>query len=146
MPEFYDSLIFGITDVQYDYHIIVDGAYPFRRWLLTPYRDNGHLNEQEKRYNRYLSSCRVVVERSFAVLKGRFRRLQCLDTCFVETAVEVITVCCIIHNICMLNNEEIEEFIDYNDDRIFQQIAANLVHENEAEGVLKRTNITRNLQ
>ena len=82
MPEFYDSLIFGITDVQYDYHIIADGAYPFRRWLLTPYRDNGHLNEQEKRYNRYLSSCRVVVERSFAVLKGRFRRLQCLDTCF----------------------------------------------------------------
>lgn len=96
MPEFYDSLWDnGLLMCNMTYHIIADGAYPLRRWLLTPYRDNGHLNKQEKRYNRYLSSCRVVVERSFALLKDRFRRLQFLDTCSVETAVEVITACCI---------------------------------------------------
>jgi hypothetical protein len=34
----------------------------------------------------------------------------------------------------MLNNDETEKKNDYNHDRIFQQIAANLVKENEAEG------------
>lgn len=43
--------------------IIADGAYPLRRWLLTPYRDNGHLNEEQKKYNKYISSNRVVIER-----------------------------------------------------------------------------------
>lgn len=45
-----------------DYHIIGDSAYPLMRNLLTPFRDNGHLNEDEIRYNVNLSSIRSVVE------------------------------------------------------------------------------------
>ncbi|CAC5422096.1 unnamed protein product [Mytilus coruscus] len=56
-------------------HIIGDGAYPVRKWLLTPYRDNGHLTQQQKKFNHYLSMNRVVIERAFGLLKGRFRRL-----------------------------------------------------------------------
>lgn len=45
----------GLLVCNMTYHIIADGAYPLRRWLLTPYRDNGHLNDQEKRYlHRYI--------------------------------------------------------------------------------------------
>jgi hypothetical protein len=55
------------------YHILSDAAYPLKQWLLTPYRDNGHLNHQQLRYNLQLSSKRHVIERAFALLKGRFR-------------------------------------------------------------------------
>ena len=41
-----------------NFHILGDGAYPLQRWLLTPYRDNGHLTQQELRYNEILSSKR----------------------------------------------------------------------------------------
>lgn len=92
------------------YHVIADAAYPFRRWLLTPFR--GHLTQNQKRYNQYLSSNRVVIERAFALLKGRFRRLKYLDTNKVETAVEIIMDCCIVHNICLLSNDEVGDFLE----------------------------------
>lgn len=52
-------------------HIVADGAYPIERWLLTPYRDNGHLTRNGKNYNRFLSADRVTIEGSFGLLKGR---------------------------------------------------------------------------
>ena len=43
------------------------------RWLITPYRDNGHLTRQQRRFNTVLSSLRQKVERAIGLLKGRWR-------------------------------------------------------------------------
>lgn len=58
-------------------YIIADSAYPLKMWLITPFKDNGRLNAQQRRLNKVLSSARQVVERSIClpVLKKRFRRL-----------------------------------------------------------------------
>ena len=56
-----------------DRHILGDSAYPLKEWLLTPYRDNGHLTQSERRYNFIHSSTRMAIERSFGLLKGRFK-------------------------------------------------------------------------
>ncbi|KAJ8300849.1 hypothetical protein KUTeg_022368 [Tegillarca granosa] len=61
-------------------HLVADAAYPLRRWLLTPYRDNGHLNQEQKHFNYMHSSNRVVIERLFGLLKGRYRRLYHIDS------------------------------------------------------------------
>lgn len=82
-------------------HIIADGAYPLRRWLMTPYRDNGHLSQEQKHFNYMLSANRVVIERAFGLLKGRFRRLHHLDVLSIQTAVKIIMCTCILHNICL---------------------------------------------
>lgn len=47
----------------------------FSRWLITPYRDNGHLTAQQRRFNTVLSWLRQKVERAIGLLKGRWRRL-----------------------------------------------------------------------
>ena len=69
-----------LVKCNYVFHILVDAAYPRRKWLLTPLRDNGHLSPQQWKYNCYHSSNRMVIERSFALLKSRFRRLHMIDT------------------------------------------------------------------
>lgn len=83
----------GLMRCNMVHHILGDGAYPLRKWLLTPYRDNGHLTQGEKKYNYYHSSNRVVIERAFAVLKSHFCRLHFIDSPKVSTVVEIIMLC-----------------------------------------------------
>ncbi|XP_060083120.1 putative nuclease HARBI1 [Ylistrum balloti] len=128
-----------------NYHIIADAAYPLQTWLLTPYRDNGHLTPEQRNYNFKHSANRVIIERAFSLLKGRFRRLQNLETCLVLTACEIIMACCVLHNICLLEHDSIEEFLDRNDDENHdgQPLPALAYVNNQA--LLKRNNIARNL-
>ena len=44
--------------------------------MVTPFRDNGHLTAAQKKYNKYHSSTRMVIERAFGLVKGCFRRLN----------------------------------------------------------------------
>lgn len=124
-------------------HLISDGGFPVRRWLMTPYRDNGHLNATQRHYNYCLSSTRQVIERSFSLLKGRFRRLRNIDVVNVQTAVEICISCCVFHNICILEQDVLGDF--FNDDEINVNLPA--VHnEMNNEGMVKRDAIARALR
>ena len=57
-------------------HILADSAYPNLIWVLSPFRDNGHLTAAQKRFNQVHASIRSTIERTFGLLKGRFPRLQ----------------------------------------------------------------------
>ncbi|KAL3881551.1 hypothetical protein ACJMK2_027977 [Sinanodonta woodiana] len=128
-------------------HIIADGAYPLRRWLLTPYRDNGDVTPDQRYFNHLLSANRVVIERAFGLLNGRFRRLQNLETVLVETAVSIIMTCCVLHNVCLMHHDEVVDFLQVDENLADNQRPIHVVdiQENDAEGVLKRNIITRNL-
>jgi hypothetical protein len=125
-----------------DDHLIGDGGFPLKEWLMTPYRDNGHLTREQRHYNYCLSSTRQVVERSFSLLKGRFRRLQNMDVCTVEVAVCLIISCCVLHNICILESDELDEY--FNENR-FQLQQPNGLNDNDAAAVLKRDGICQTL-
>jgi DDE superfamily endonuclease len=96
-------------DAQRDYnrwfpnntHLVGDAAYPLKKWIMVPYRDNGHLTRAQKQYNTKLSATRVVIERAFALLKGRFRRLKMLDMNRTDLIPQCITACCVLHNLCL---------------------------------------------
>ena len=55
----------------FDNHLVGDSAYELHQHLLVPFKDNGHLTAAQKNVNFRQSSARVVVERCFALLKGR---------------------------------------------------------------------------
>ncbi|XP_018404575.1 PREDICTED: putative nuclease HARBI1 [Cyphomyrmex costatus] len=129
-----------------DSHLVGDSAYALHEHLLVPYKDNGHLSAAQKHYNFCQSSARVVVERCFALLKGRLRSLlHCLPMTRIDLMAEYIVACCVIHNICILNRDELEiiPLISASDtsaqDHIDQRQANN-------NGVYKRNMIMNMLQ
>lgn len=120
------------------HHLIGDGGFPLKVWLMTPFRDNGHLTREQQHYNYCLSASRQVIERSFSLLKGRFRRLQYLDVYKVEVDVQLCISCCILHNICIMESDELDEY--FNEDQV--QPARNpQAAENDAAATNKRNQI-----
>ena len=82
-----------------------DAAYPLSRFLLVPFKDNGFLNDVQKKFNFVQSSARCTIERAFALLKNKFPRMRQLDVREMENACnQIISICC-IHNFCISENE-----------------------------------------
>lgn len=128
-----------------DGHLLGDSAYPNLSWLLTPFRDNGHLTEVQTHYNYTHSSIRSTVERAFGLLKGRFTRLKYLDQNDTKLMVKAIVTGCILHNICILNNDD---FQDMMTDEQVPQVMPSAGEYDQAlmnRGLLKRLQIARAL-
>ncbi|XP_062608040.1 uncharacterized protein LOC134269867 [Saccostrea cucullata] len=94
--------------------IIGDSAYPLKPYLITPFRDNGRLTAAQRHFNRKLSTSRQTVERGIGLLKCRFRRLTSLPCFDVERTCKAITACCVLHNICILSNDSVNDILDNN--------------------------------
>lgn len=124
-------------------HILGDGAYPIKKWLLTPYRDTGNLNAEQRRFNYVHSSTRTVIERAFGILKGRFKKLQFIEVKKIQSACDVITACCVLQNFCIMFGDTGEDFID---DAQNQELnACNNQPLNDVDGLSKRDRIARSL-
>lgn len=91
-----------------EYHLLGDNGYPLRQHIITPYKDYGNLSPQQRTFNRKLSTTRVLIENSFGILKSRFRQLQILDFHKVKKMAMFIKACCVLHNLCINFNDEVE--------------------------------------
>jgi len=63
-------------------------------------------------FNTKLSKMRQVIERAFALLKGRFRRLKYLHMSAEDLIPHVILACCVLHNLCLEEYDRIDDFIE----------------------------------
>ncbi|KAB0805097.1 hypothetical protein PPYR_02067 [Photinus pyralis] len=95
-------------------HLLGDSAYPINAQLLTPFRDNGHLNQKQTKFNVCHAATRSPIERAFGILKARWRRLNYLELHNPFYIPHVIMAACILHNFCTQRCEEVPEII--NDD------------------------------
>lgn len=126
-----------VNELGPNFHILGDGAYPLSDNLLTPYRDYGNLNAVQQCYNHKFSATRVRIENSFGFLKGRFRQLIKLEFHTVLRISMFIISCCVLHNICIDNEDFFEDSFD--SDEPTQDVVDD--HENRGNGVNKRDNI-----
>jgi len=94
------------------YHILGDEAYAIREWLIVPYKDYGNLSERQKIFNKKFCATRVSIENAFGLLKGRFRQLMELDMHNVDKISKFIISCCVLHNMCIDNNDDFDFSID----------------------------------
>lgn len=101
------------------YHFILgDSGYALQPWMMTPYRKTRQ-GSRESRYNTIHAKARTIIERVFGVLKGRWR-------CLLHTrelnyqpvkAAQIVNVCCLLHNLCVRYNVEVDEDLIENEDR-----------------------------
>lgn len=77
-------------------HVVGDDAYSNTGHLLTPY--SGTVTPEQDSFNFYHSSCRIVVEQTFGILVNRWGILWSPIKFSVQTATEIIMVCCKLHN------------------------------------------------
>ena len=130
-----------------DDHILGDSAYPSLPFLLTPFTDNGHLTQIQRRYNVTHAKIRSVVERAIGLLKNRLTRLKKIDQRDIETVVTTIMAGCVIHNICILNDDEFVDALAHEGDDIPQPQPNRLNFSANAQvtGMQKRLDIARRL-
>ncbi|WAR16241.1 HARB1-like protein, partial [Mya arenaria] len=110
-----------INNLPEEFHVLGDSAYPLSKHVLVPYRDNGHLNNTEKKFNKCHSSTRVDVERSIGLLKCKFRRMKYLDMQKAEEIPVVISSCCVLHNFILDHEHDSDIVADTTDDVVEEQ-------------------------
>ncbi|XP_070844135.1 putative nuclease HARBI1 [Chaetodon trifascialis] len=92
------------------YFLLGDGGYPCLQCpvaIMTPYRQPVAI---EARYDRNHARARNTIERTFGVLKTRWRSifLRALEI-RPRFAPKMVGACCILHNICMAAGDILEE-------------------------------------
>jgi hypothetical protein len=81
-------------------YLLADAGYACQSWLVAAFRKN-NMTPAQQRFNRAHASCRNVIERTFGVLKGRWRILLGLNVMDMTLACYLIQACCQLHNLCI---------------------------------------------
>ncbi|KAJ1189009.1 hypothetical protein NDU88_005762 [Pleurodeles waltl] len=82
--------------------LIGDSGYPNLPWLLTPVRNPQ--TRAEERYNEAHGRTRRIIERTFGVLKARFRCLHMTGGSLMyspKKVCHIIVACCMLHNLAL---------------------------------------------
>ncbi|KAI4454177.1 hypothetical protein MML48_10g00015058 [Holotrichia oblita] len=132
--------------------ILGDKAYPLLSWCITPYIDRGNLQPKHIHFNKQHSKMRSSIERAFALLFGRFRRLKYIDMNRVDLIPDTVLAACVLHNLCLKDKDgEIEnyivegrQFIGTMDEDILQNDIVN-VDLNSSNGKTFRNELCENL-
>lgn len=91
---------------------------------------------------------RQVIERAFALLKGRFRRLKYLHMSCADLIPFVILSCCVLHNICLEDcPDDLDDFWDddMEQDNDNTNDDANIIFDrlpNDERGLIRRQYLT----
>ncbi|XP_067633157.1 putative nuclease HARBI1 isoform X1 [Eurosta solidaginis] len=99
--------------------IIGDSAYPSNKWIVSPFKDYGNLNDAQRKFNEILSSTRMVVENAFGLLKGRFRRLLMFtEQTDLKMITNIVVSVCVLHNIC-ISFDDLYDMNEQSTDTLF---------------------------
>ena len=127
------------------FHLLGDGVYPTKAYLLKPFRDDGSLTRRQRNFNKVHSTIRSVVKRAIGRLKGCFRCLHYLDVKSPEKAKRIIETCCVLHNFAIRKKDVTEE--ECHDDNDGHELSddVDIEYGLDEEGIDKRQAIMLSL-
>lgn len=85
------------------YHLLGDGGYPLREYLLTPYDGNATdcAKPSEMVFNKRHDKTRTKIADTFRLLRQRFKQLHFLEFVTANKMRRFIMACCVLHNLCV---------------------------------------------
>lgn len=85
-------------NVPMPYVIVADNAFPLHPNLMKPYPGDHPEGSMQRKFNRKLSSVRIVVENAFGIMSARFRVLRAPIAVQPHEASKVVMTCALLHN------------------------------------------------
>ena len=104
-------------------YIAGDSAYPLMIHIMKAYFDRGNSEMYKDVFDRAFRSGKDKIKIIFAHLKKSWKVLKCLN-CAIPYAGQIIIVCCILHNFCIMYNEQlasgkiVDPHMKFNDLRV----------------------------
>ena len=97
--------------------MLADNAFRLQPWCMTPFTSPEITSRERASYNKVHLSTIMVVERAFGCLKGRWKILHYgIDSQQLAYIVKVIHACCVLHNLCINNNDCWEDQLILDED------------------------------
>ncbi|KAJ1193453.1 hypothetical protein NDU88_002751 [Pleurodeles waltl] len=128
--------------------LVADQGYGIHPWIMTPFGNPS--TAAERAYNDAHRRTRSIVERTFGILKSRFRCLDVTGGSLLyspEMVCRIILTCAILHNICIKRNIPLLEPEPHMPEEEEEEDAG-LQHEGElqntAAGIRRRQQIVNN--
>lgn len=77
---------------------------------MIPYFNNGRLTKRKKNYNSCHSTSRNIIKKAFGYLTYRWKSIKHgVAITQIDYVSCHILACCVLHNICLLKKDELEE-------------------------------------
>lgn len=92
----------SVVDIPYVF--LGDGAFALGMNIMKPYPGNHDINSPERKFNKKLSSARVIVENTFGILSSKFRVFKSPIELSPEKASVVTMTCILLHNYLKRSN------------------------------------------
>ncbi|KAD4386138.1 hypothetical protein R6Q59_009376 [Mikania micrantha] len=92
--------------------VVGGSSYPLLDWLLVPYTHQNQTWSQHS-FNEKIGELQGIAKDAFMRLKGRWACLQKRTEVKLQDLPVVLGACCVLHNICEINNEIMDEDLKF---------------------------------
>ncbi|GJZ12419.1 antagonist of like heterochromatin protein 1-like protein [Tanacetum coccineum] len=87
--------------------VVGNSNYSLKDWILVPYTHQ-NLTWSQHMFNQKIGELENIAKDAFMRLKGRWGCLQKRTEVRLQELPMVLGACCVLHNICEMNNEEMD--------------------------------------
>ncbi|KAL3677630.1 hypothetical protein R1sor_027578 [Riccia sorocarpa] len=84
-------------------YLLGDAGYVLENWLMCPFSLNGSSSAGHRLFTERQIRGRICIERSFGILKARWRILTVGITSSLTWASKIVHCCCMLHNFLVKN-------------------------------------------
>jgi hypothetical protein len=91
------------------YKLIGNAEYPVQPWMYCPFKGSSNgLEPYKAHWNFIQSSTRMYIERTFGILKSRWKIIQKRADVLLRSVADIVSTCIVLHNLCIITKDKFD--------------------------------------